>query len=352
MADPNAQRPVGVALIGAGMIATTHVAALSAAQDVAQLRAIVSTRPQKAQDLAPLYDGPTPDFLSDLSLVAADPYIQIVVVATPPSVRAEVIGPLAQAGKHILLEKPVARSLREAREVVDICERAGVTLGVVFQHRVRAPSLAAVRHVASGALGALGLVEIDVPLWRDQSYYDELGRGTYARDGGGVMITNAIHSIDLALSLTGPVTRVQAMTATSPLHRMEAEDLAVAGLRFACGAVGSFVASTAMYPHRTEVIRLHFEHGSLRIDKDALAVSWRDGRSSVEQGALPATQERPILGGRHEWHQAIIEDFVDAVRMGRKPMVSGREALLSHRLIEAIETSSRTGKPVDLIPEA
>lgn len=345
-----AQPRVGVALVGAGMIAGTHVAALSAAQDLLQLKAIVSTRPDRARYLTEFYDGATPECLSDISAVAAAPSIPMAIVATPPSVRKDVIEDLAQSGTHILLEKPVGRTLEEAIEVVEICERAGVTLGVLFQHRMRAPSLAAAGHVESGALGKLGLVEIEVPLWRDQSYYDELGRGTYARDGGGVMITNAIHSIDLALSLTGPVTSVQAMTATSPLHRMEAEDFAVAGLRFACGAVGSLVASTAMYPHRTEVIRLHYENGSLKIDKSALGVSWRDGRTSVEAIAETGGDERPLSGGKHEWHQAVIEDFVNAIRTGRNPLVTGRNALISHQLIQAIEASSRTGRPVDLAP--
>ena len=342
------QLPVGVALIGAGMIAKTHVAALSAARKDAQLRTVVSRRRDRARYLADHYDGEPPEFTADLSAVAADPAIPMAIVATPPSVRKEVIEELAMAGTHILLEKPLGRNPEEAREVVEICERAGVTLGVLFQHRMRAPSIAAARHVASGALGRLGLVEIAVPLWRDQAYYDELGRGTYARDGGGVMITNAIHSIDLALSLTGPVTSVQAMTATTPLHRMEAEDFAVAGLRFACGAAGSFVASTAMYPHRTEVIRLHFERASLKLDKDALEISWRDGRTDVEAKDDAPRKVNPLSGGKHEWHQAVIEDFIEAIRVGRKPMVAGREALVSHQLITAIETSSRTGRPVEL----
>ena len=342
------QDRAGVALIGAGMIAKTHVAALSDAQDVVALCTIVSRHPDKARYLSDFYHGPIPDFSSDLMAVAANPDIPIAIVATPPSVRKEVITTLAQAGTHILLEKPLGRNPQEAREVVEICERAGVKLGILFQHRVRPPAIAAARHVANGALGRLGLVEVAVPLWRDQSYYDELGRGTYARDGGGVMITNAIHSINLALSLTGPVSRVQAMTATTPLHRMEAEDFAIAGLQFQCGASGSFVASTAMFPHRTEVIRLHFEHASLKLDKNALKISWRDGRVAVEAKDKAPQKVNPLLGGKHEWHQAMIEDFVDAVRHERKPLVTGREALASHDLIAAIETSSRSGHPVSI----
>lgn len=344
MADRSDQ-PNGVALIGAGMIAKSHVAALSGMGDAARLAAIVSRRPERAQYLTEFHDGPPPVFTADLAAVAADPEIRFAIVATPPSVRTDVIGPLAASGKHILLEKPVGRTSTEAREVVDLCEAHGVALGVLFQHRKRAPAIAAAAHVASGKLGKLGLVEIAVPLWRDQSYYDELGRGTYARDGGGVMITNAIHSIDLALSLTDPVSRVQSMTATTPLHRMEAEDFAVAGLQFACGAVGSFVASTAMYPHRTETITLHFEAASLRVDKDALQISWRDGRRETEAQADPGEDEFSRKAG---WHRAVIEDFATAIATGAKPMVSGREALLSQDLIDAIERSSETGGPVDI----
>ena len=348
MAKSIDQNRVGLALIGAGMIAKTHVAALSDAQDDIELKAIVSRHPENAHYLKDFYDGPAPTFTADLEAVASDPTIPIAIVATPPSVRKEVIEKLAKAGTHILLEKPLGRNPDEARDVVEICEREGVALGVLFQHRMRAPSIAAAQLVKSGTLGKLGLVEIDVPLWRDQSYYDELGRGTYARDGGGVMITNAIHSIDLALSLAGPVTSVQAMTATTALHDMEAEDFAIAGLRFASGAVGSFVASTAMYPHRTEILRLHFEKASLKLDKDALEISWRNGHTEVQAKDTAPRKVNPLLGGKHEWHQAVIEDFVAAVRADTKPMVTGREALISHHLITAIETSSRTGAPQNL----
>jgi len=333
------KKHLGVALIGAGMIAKTHIAALSELQDNVRLKAIVSRHPERAAPLAADYAGPPLTFTSDLDAVATDPDIHFAIIATPPNVRRSVIEVLARNGKHILLEKPVGRTYDEAADVVTLCDKAGVSLGVVFQHRMRASALAAAKHVAGGKLGRLGLVEIAVPLWRDQSYYDTLGRGTYARDGGGVMLTNAIHSIDLALSLTGPVTCVQAMTATTPLHQMEAEDFATAGLHFACGAVGSFVAGTAMFPHRTEVIRLHFEHGSLRIDKDALGIDWRDGRHVVE-GPLPSA--------KHEWHQAVIADFVKAVQKGTRPFVTGHDALASHRLIQAIEVSSKSGRSVDL----
>lgn len=352
MEKPNGTRTIGVALIGAGMIAKTHVSALSAAQDSLQLKAIISQRPERAEYLAQYYDGPSPVFASDLSAVTQDPTIDMVIVATPPSVRADLIGTLAAAGKHILLEKPIARTPPEALQVVEICERAGVTLGILFQHRMRASSIAAAKRIASGTLGKLGHVEIAAPLWRDQSYYNELGRGTYERDGGGVLITQAIHTLDLALSLAGPVETVHAMTATTPLHQMEAEDFAVAGLRFTSGAVGSLVATTASFPQGKEAITLHFELGSLSVTADALVISWRDGRVEKEELAQSDVGDKGPIVENHALHQAVIEDFARAIRTGTAPMVSGREGLASHRLIEAVEKSSQTGCPVGIQSQA
>ena len=332
-----------VALIGAGVIAASHVAALSGVRDRVTLSTIQTRRPERAVDLASRYDGPAPRLTASLDEITENPDIRAVIVSTPPNVRIDLIKALAVAGKHILLEKPVARTLEDARRVVEICEAAGVTLGMVFQHRMRDPSQEARRLIDAGRLGALGMVEIAAPLWRPQSYYDEAGRGTYARDGGGVLLTNVIHSLDLLLSLTGPVTSVQAMTATTPLHRMEAEDFAVAGLRFASGAVGSLTASTASFPAQPELIRLHFEKASLRLDRDVLVVDWRDGAQERRATAEADFQTMKVL-----WHRRVVEDFLDALDTGRAPLVTGREALTSHQLIDAIERSSRSGQRVDM----
>ena len=336
---------LGVALIGAGMIADTHVSALSALQSRCRLNAIVSTRPARAEYLAALYDAPAPLFTNDLTVILDDPTINFAIVATPPSVRIELIESLAKAGKHILLEKPVARTVAESIQVVDICKQADVSLGILFQHRMWDTSEAATKLLNSGELGKIGLVEIAAPLWRPQSYYDELDRGTYHRDGGGVLITQAIHTIDLALSLTGPVTSVQAMTATTPLHQMESEDFAVAGLRFSSGAVGSLVASTATYPHGKESISLHGEKGSLQLHANAMDVHWRDNEKRHNMQDKNST--KPSVP-KWEWHKRAIENFADAIETGSSPVVSGTDALASHHLIEAIEVSSRTRRAVDL----
>ncbi len=328
------------------MIAKTHVSGLSALQSRCQLRVIVSTRPERAEYLSSIYQGPPPKYTNDLSVVLNDPNIHFAIVATPPNIRIDLIDSLTKAGKHILLEKPVARDLDEATQVVDICYRAKAKLAVLFQHRMWDTTQHANEFVGSGELGKIGLVEIAVPLWRPQSYYDELERGTYARDGGGVLITQAIHTIDLALSLTGPISRLQAMVATSSLHEMESEDFAVAGLHFASGAVGSFVASTASYPHGRESIVLHGEHGSLHLRSAELNVFWRDGSRKDHKSTV---EPDGSLESKSVFHKRMIENFLDCIEHGIAPKVSGSDALASHRFIEAIQASSRTGCSVEVI---
>lgn len=341
----NDQRAV-TALIGTGMVARTHVAALMAASDHVRLAGVCARRRENAQAFADEFEGL--QTYDDVAAIAADPAIDFAIVVTPPNARMDVVRLLVQAGKHILLEKPVARDAVEAEEIVALCEQADVKLGIVFQHRMREASMAATKLVTSGTLGALGVVEINVPWWREQAYYDEPGRGTYARDGGGVLISQAIHTIDLALSLTGPVASVQAMTATTRFHTMESEDFVTAGLRFADGAVGSLLASTASYPGGAETIILHFDKASLHLGSGVLTVSWRDGRTETFGASASTGGGADPMAFTHEWHQGIVEDFVAALRENREPAATGRAALASHTLIDAITRSSSEGRIIEV----
>jgi predicted dehydrogenase len=336
--------PKKAVLIGAGMVARTHVAACQAAKGMG-LHGVQSRSRDRAEALAKQTGARV---YGDLAQVAGDPEVDVAIVLTPPNARAEIIRPLAEAGKHILLEKPVGRDAQEAREVVAICRAARVRLGVVFQHRMRAASLKAAELVASGSLGGLGLVEIAVPWWREQAYYDDPGRGTYARDGGGVLISQAIHTIDLALSLAGPVARVRAMATTTRFHDMEAEDFVVAGLEFTGGAAGSLVASTASFPGGAETITLHFDRASLHLESGQLHVRWRNGHDALFGAAGGTGGGADPMAFTHEWHQAIIEDFADALTENRDPLVTGEAALAAHDLIDAITLSARSGHPQEI----
>lgn len=346
MAAPAPDHVLNAVLIGAGMVAATHAAALRDGAGV-RLHGVWSRNPHRAAALAVPAGARVYPAIPD---IAADPAVDFAIVLTPPNARADLIAPLLAAKKPILMEKPVARDGLEARALVHQCAAAGVSLGIVFQHRMRAASRVAAALVAGGTLGRLGLVEISVPWWRDQAYYDAPGRGTYARDGGGVLISQAIHTIDLALSLAGPVATVQAMTATTGFHTMEAEDMAVAGLRFASGAVGWLTASTASYPGAAEAIRLHFDRATLHLEAGVLTVTHRDGRVETHGAQASTGGGADPMAFTHDWHRAVIEDFAEAIRTGRDPMVTGQAALAAHALIDAITQSARTGHVTEVSP--
>lgn len=339
------------ALIGLGMVAETHVRALADAAPAVSLAGICGRDPAKtaayADKVAPIL-GSTPHVYPDVAAVAADLDVAFVILCTPPNARIDLIAPLVQAGKAILMEKPIERDAAAAEEIIATCDAAGVAHGVVFQHRMRESSQTLAKMLAEGALGDLAVAEIVVPWWREQAYYDEPGRGTYARDGGGVLISQAIHTLDLALSLLGPVTRVQAMARTSALHKMEAEDFVTAGLEFESGVIGSLVASTASHPGGAESITIHGSKASVVLMSGQLTITWRDGRTETIGEAGGTGGGADPMAFTHAWHQAIITDFAEALQTGRKPAADGHSALIVHQLIDAIVESSNAGQAVAL----
>ncbi len=338
----------GVAVIGCGMAAKPHAQALAALADTVDVRGVYARREDSARAFADRYGFPV---ARDLQALVADPGVDIVLVLTPPNAREEIVSLAARHGKAVLCEKPIERTVAAAERIAATCAAAGVPLGVVFQHRFREASEALAHHLAEGRMGTLRLVRVDVPWWRDQAYYDEPGRGTYARDGGGVLISQAIHTLDLMLSLTGPVDAVQAMVARS-VHRLEAEDFAVAGLTFASGAVGSVVATTGGYPGAPETILVDCDNASARLQSGVLTLAWRDGREEVFGATATTGGGADPMAFPFDWHQSLIADFVAAVREGRPPRVTAEDGLRVQRLIAALETSSREGRRVALSPAA
>lgn len=280
---------------------------------------------------------------ASLDEVLADDGVDFVILTTPPNARVEIMQRLAAAKMPILLEKPIERTLDVAVELVELCEGAEIPLGMVLQHRLKPAALKMRALVDSGALGPLHAAEINVPWWRPQSYYEEKGRGTYARDGGGVMLSQAIHPMDLALSLTGPVASVTALSATTGIHRMESEDFVSAGLRFVNGAVGTLFATTAAYPGWPEFMRLHHDKAVLTLESNQLTVNWRDGRSETSGAVESAGGGADPMAFSTNRHTAVIADFVEALETDRPPAIPGRAALPVHALIEAIERSARQG---------
>jgi predicted dehydrogenase len=333
----------GVALIGVGMVGDTFANALKGLEGRVRLTGVMGRRPESGQAFLDR-QGLKGRAYNSVDEIAVDGDVSFVILATPPNARTEIVRTLVRAGKPILMEKPIERTLAAAREICAICESEGVPLGIVLQHRAR-PSVGALQE-RLGDAGPLQAVEIHVPWWRPQSYYNEPGRGTYERDGGGVLLTQAIHVIDLALQFTGPVREVMGLTGTTGFHTLEAEDFASAGLVFENGALGSLMASTASFPGRGGEIFLHYKAVSARLASNLLELHWQDGRLETfgTETATGAGADPMAFGA--ELHAAVVADFADAVEAGRAPLAPGRSALRVHGLIEAIEASSRSGQRV------
>lgn len=336
-----------VAMIGLGMAVAPHAKSLIDLQAAGRIEvaAAWSRSHERRRAFADRFALPVTD---DLEAVVTDPGVSAVLLLTPPDARQDLVARLAAAGKHILMEKPVERTTAAAEAIVATCERAGVQLGIVFQHRFREGSETLRQRLAEGALGELTLVQLAVPWWRPQSYYDQPGRGTIARDGGGVLISQAIHSMDLMLSLAGPVAHVAAITGTSRMHTMETEDVVGAGLRFASGALGTLVATTACYPGMAERLVMTGTRGTAVLEAGTLMLDFLDGSSERHGETVGGGGGADPMDFPHDWHKGVITDFLDALDDGRAPRISGREALRVHRLIDALLQSGREGRAVQV----
>jgi predicted dehydrogenase len=330
-------------MIGLGMAVSPHARSLLDLRDRVEVAYAFSRSEARRQAFAARFDFP---LTGDLDRIIDDASVNAVMILTPPNSHLELVQRCAAAGKHILLEKPLERSTERALQLVEAAHAKGVKLGVVFQHRFRDASEHLRRLLERGALGELVAINVISPWWRPQSYYDEPGRGTLARDGGGVLITQAIHTLDLTLSLAGPVAEVAAITGTTDLHRMETEDFAGAGLRFANGAVGALMATTAEYPGFPERIELIGTKGTAILTAGIVTVHYQDGREER------AGEEQGTGGGAdpmafpHGAHRALLTDFLDALDHDREPRVTGREALRVHHLIDAVLCASAERRTV------
>ncbi|MDP3355972.1 MAG: Gfo/Idh/MocA family oxidoreductase [Polaromonas sp.] len=334
-----------IAVVGAGQASAPHLQSLRDLGDQLELALVVARHPAKLAALSLPAGTPTSTRLED---ILEDTTIQAVLVLTPPNTHLEIVQRLAQAGKHVLVEKPLDISLEKAGQMVKLCEQSGVKLAVMLQHRMREASLALARLIKDGALGQLHSASASIRWWRPQSYYDEPGRGTMARDGGGVLMTQAIHTLDLLLCLTGMPDKVVAMASTSAAHRMECEDTVAAVLHYPNGAIGNIDATTAAYPGFPERIALNFSLGSATLEAGELRAEWMDGRKIQAGLKQPTGSGANIMAFDHAFHRAVLLDFVAAIRSDTEPAITGRSALQVQRLIEAMMESSRGGAAVSI----
>jgi UDP-N-acetyl-2-amino-2-deoxyglucuronate dehydrogenase len=315
-----------VGIVGLGMAVTPHAKSL---QDLkVDVACAFSPSAERRRKFAAQFGFKTCESLND---ILNDRSVNAVLILTPPNTHLELVEKFAAAGKHILLEKPLEISISRAEKLVEACSK--VKLGIVLQHRFR-PGAEKLREMLP-ELGPLVSASAAIPNWRPQSYYDQPGRGTKARDGGGVLLTQGIHTLDLFVSFAGEPSEVKSFVSTTPVHRMETEDLVAAAVKFKNGALGTVHATTAAYPGFPERIELIGTKGTALLEGPSLKIAFTDGRNAQVQAEGGGTGADP-MAFPHDWHRSLLADFLEAVEKNRQPRVSGEEALKVHRFIDAL----------------
>jgi predicted dehydrogenase len=346
---------VRVGILGCGLIARNHVAAL---RDVAgvEVTAVADLDPDRARAFATGHG--VGNWYDDADRMLATG-LDAVTVCTPNAAHEAGVLAAARHRTHVLCEKPVAVSVDAARRMVAATEAAGVRFGVLFQRRFWPASVRIRRAIDEGRLGLPICGGVLVRLNRDADYYAEPWRGRWATEGGGVLMTQAIHHIDLLQWFMGPARRVTGHCATL-VHRgvIEVEDTVGAVVEFASGGIATIQAGTTFRPGLGAQVWVSDAHG-----RTAGLQEFPEGVGFTDVSTVPGEEEfAPRIGAPADlplarihdhlvpYHGMQVAEFVDAVRSGREPAVTGRDALRSLEIIQAVYASSRTGATVDLDP--
>jgi predicted dehydrogenase len=334
-----------IGLIGAGNISETHARAARAVPGV-EIAAIYGTNAEKVGRLAGEHGGkPYSDFDQFLDHRPMD----LVAIGSPSAIHAAQGIAAARRGLHVLTEKPIDITTERADALISEAEKAGIKLGVFFQDRCKPDILRVKKAVDEGVLGRPILADARVKWYRPPDYYAKSRwRGTRALDGGGALINQAVHTVDLMLWLFGDVVSVHASSKTA-LHTIEVEDTLIALMQFSNGALGVLQAATSIYPGYPRRLELTGTEGTLIIEQDRLlAADLRNPTEILRRGGdadLNRSADSPVVGDARG-HQAVLEDFLESIQSNTKPRCDGREGRRSLALVEAIYEACRTGKQV------
>ena len=324
-----------VGLIGGGNITETHARAARAISGVV-IAAIYGTNSAKVQRLCREHGG-TP--YEDFGAFLAHRPMDLVIIGSPSGLHATQGIAAAKQGLHVLTEKPIDISISRADELIEAAKQSGMKLGVIFQDRLKPDIQRLKSWIDRGLLGKPLLVDARVKWYRPPGYYaNSRWRGTLALDGGGALINQGVHTIDLLLWLLGDVSRVQARTATQ-LHAIEAEDTATAILEFSSGALGLFHVTTAAYPGYPRRVEISGSEGTVILEHDRIIAA--DLRTAPGETAATVPRDEnqsasSAVVSDFRGHQAVIEDFLCAIEKDSAPACDGREGRRSLALVEAI----------------
>jgi len=344
---------VGFGIIGCGMIAQFHC------------RAVEEIRGAKVVGCYDMY-APAADRLAKewgcrahhrLRTMLADDAVDVVTICTPSGAHLEPAVAAATAGKHVIVEKPLEITLRRCDRIIEACGRAGVVLSTIFPSRFHESAQLMKKAVERGRFGRLTLGDAYVKWFRTQQYYDSgAWRGTWKLDGGGALMNQAIHSVDLLTWLMGPVADLSARSATLAHERIQVEDTAVASLRFANGALGSIEATTAAFPGFLKKIELHGSEGTAVMEEEDIKVWDFRRKTRADQTLRERMAGKTKTGGGaadpsaigHHGHLLQFKDVLKAIKKGTNPLIDGPEARRSVEIILAIYKAAETGRTVSL----
>ena len=335
---------MNIGILGGGNISGTHARAAAAIPGV-KVVAFHGVNRERTAALAAPYGAPVYDTLD--AFLAHRP-MDIVAIGSPSGMHAEQGIAAARRGLHVLVEKPIDTTTAKADALIAACDAAGVKLGIFFQDRLRPAIVEIKRMIDDGTLGKPVLISGRVKWYRPPEYYSgSKWRGTWKLDGGGALMNQAIHTVDLIQWMFGPIRRVSASVATR-VHDIEVEDTAAAVFEFTNGAIGTIEATTSVYPGYNRRLEVTGSNGTVVLDHDRISDLTLHSTGPKVQGAAAGGVENtasPVVSDASD-HQRIIEDFLHAIRKGIVPSIDGREGRRSVELVESIYEAARTGQPV------
>jgi predicted dehydrogenase len=338
---------LGFGLVGCGTIAPVHAEAIQRTEG-ARLVAVASRDPGRARMFA---ESRGVEWAPDLAVLLKRPDVDVVTICTPSGLHADMAVAAMKAGKHVVVEKPLAVTLAQADAMLEACRRANRALAVISQLRFAPEVREARAAISEGRLGRLLLVDLSMKYFRSQAYYDSAGwRGTWAADGGGALMNQGIHGVDLLLWIAGPARTVFGFARTLA-RRIEVEDTAVAALELTGGALATIVGTTSVVPGHPRRLAFHGERGTIELEETRI-VRWEiDGESPRAPAATPSSAasaaQSPTAVGHDEFasqYAAIVASLHDR----RPPPVGGDQAYRALATVLAIYEASRTGRPVSL----
>ena len=342
------QKKIRFGIIGCGVIASSHGDAINAVEG-AELVAVSDIIEERMEEFASKY-GAAKQYTDYLQLIN-DPEVDAVCICTPSGMHGEMVINAARAGKHVFCEKPIEITREKMDRMIEEVEKSGIKMGCVFQRRTYPESIAVKKALDEGKFGKIILIDTYLKYYRSKEYYKSADwRATWELDGGGALMNQGVHGIDLAIWLAGEVESVFARTGTL-VHDIEVEDTAIAVVKYKSGALGVIEGTTSVYPAQATRLDIHCENGSI-IFGDGGILEWKlkdnpDEKAPEITGHANSVKDDPTNLGQRS-HVVLIEDFITAINEDRDPMITPQMGRKAVDLILAIYESARTGKEVQL----